>query len=115
MKRFVPIAVFLLALGYLAGRATAPGATVAAQGRGGEQQGPPAPKLETGKAFVISMDDIKARFPPADKTGKVAPSTVSTNLGWNPVYSLVVMRRPYFDPPQKSTPSSKPTRLQKTE
>ena len=113
MKRFVPVGLLCLAVGFLAGYATSPPTAVAAQGQaaqgrgaqgetGGLALGPAAARIQDGKAYVISMDDVKKRFPPADKAGNVAPSNISTNLGWDPMYSLVVMRRPYMDPPVKS-------------
>lgn len=113
MKRFIPIGLLCLAVGFLAGYATSPHTSLAAQGQtvqgqaaqaetGGLALGPAAARIQDGKAYVISMDDVKQKFPPADKTGKIAPSNISTNLGWDPIYSLVVMRRPYMDPPVKS-------------
>ncbi len=63
---------------------------------------PAQARLQDGHSFVISRDEVLKNFPPADKSGKVAPTTMSTTLGWDPVYSLVVMRRPYMDPPIKS-------------
>ena len=113
MKRFIPSGLLCLAVGFLIGYAMSPRTTVAAQappaqGRAGQAElgglvpGPATSRIQDGKAYVISADDVKQKFPPADKTGKVAASTLSTNLGWDPVYSLVVMRRPYMDPPVKS-------------
>jgi len=113
MKRFIPSGLLCLAVGFLIGYAMSPRTTVAAQappaqGRAGQAElgglvpGPATSRIQDGKAYVISADDVKQKFPPADKTGKVAASTISTNLGWDPVYSLVVMRRPYMDPPVKS-------------
>lgn len=68
---------------------------------------PAEARIEDGKAYVISIDDVKKKFPPADKSGKIAPSKISSNLGWDPVYSLVVMQRPYMDPPIKSPNTGK--------
>jgi len=115
MKRFIVLGLFCMGLGFLAGHAMNP-RTVAAQEEGSQSQGqavkeregtmlidrPAKGQIEDGKAYVISMDDVKKNFPPADKSGKVAPSAMSTTLGWDPVYSLVVMRRPYLDPAVKS-------------
>lgn len=108
MKRSILVGLFCLAVGFLAGHAMNP-RTVAAQEGGGAEGaargmslGPAASRIHDGKAYVISMDDVKKNFPSADKTGKVPPSSMSSNLGWDPVYSLVVMRRPYMDPPVKS-------------
>jgi mannose-6-phosphate isomerase-like protein (cupin superfamily) len=105
MKRLLLMALLCLAVGFLAGHAMNPSTVAAQEGAQGEARGMslgPAARIHDGKAYVISADDVKQKFPPADKSGKVAPSSISTNLGWDPVYSLVVMRRPYMDPAVKS-------------
>ena len=109
MKRSLLIGVLCLAAGYLAGNWTNL-RTVAAQEQaaprervGGMLYDKPAEaRLEDGKSFVIYRDEVLKNFPAADKTGKVAPTSLNTTLGWDPIYSLVVMRRPYMDPPVKS-------------
>jgi len=107
MKRIILVGSLCLAVGFGAGYLMNPHPVVAqAQGAqaevGGLSLGPADSRIQDGKAYVISADDVKKKFPPADKTGKVTPSNISTNLGWDPIYSLVVMRRPYMDPPVKS-------------
>jgi len=110
MKRTILIGSLCLAAGLVAGYTINPrpasAQEPAASGAvGGLSLGPAESRIQDGHAYVISMDDVKKKFPPADKTGKVAPSNISTNLGWDPIYSLVVMRRPYMDPPVKSANS----------
>jgi len=107
MKRMIWVGVFCLAVGFGAGYVTNPRTAMAQEGAGngevgGLSLGPEASRIHDGKAYVITAEDVLKKFPPADKSGKVAPSNISTNLGWDPIYSLVVMRRPYMDPPVKS-------------
>src|SRR5438309_1770396 len=89
MKRFIAFGLFCLAVGFLAGYAMSP-QTMAAQAppaqsqagqaeTGGLTLGPAASRIQDGKAYVISIDDVKQKFPSADKTGKVAASNISTN------------------------------------
>lgn len=105
-KRLLPVGFLCLAFGFLAGYAAAPRTTVAAQAppaeRGGLGPGPVETRIQDGKAYVISIDDLKQKFPPADRTGKIPPSTVSPDLGWDPVFSLALLRSPYLDPAVKS-------------
>jgi mannose-6-phosphate isomerase-like protein (cupin superfamily) len=105
MNRLFLVGLFCLAIGFVAGHAMNPRTVAAQEGGGGPKGmslGPAASRIQDGKAYVISADDVKQKFPAADKNGKVPPSNISSNLGWDPVYSLVVMRRPYMDPPVKS-------------
>ena len=120
MKRLILVGLSCLVIGFLADHAMNPRA-VAAQEEGGQGQGgkdrigtmlfdrPAEARIEDGKAYVISLDDVKKNFPPADQNGKITPSNILTNLGWDPVYSLVVMRRPYLDPAVKSRNSGEMT------
>jgi mannose-6-phosphate isomerase-like protein (cupin superfamily) len=106
MKRVIPFGLICVAAGFLGGYVTSQRSVVIAQGgdsykRSGLGPGPAASRFQDGKAYVILRDDVLKKFPPADKAGKVAEGGPSSNLGWDPVYSLVVMRRPYMDPPQK--------------
>src|SRR5262245_18923013 len=108
MKRAIQFGLFCVAVGFLGGYIASQQSVVTAQGGGSDQYkrsglgpGPQASRFQDGKAFVISRDDILKKYPAADKTGKVAEGGPSSNLGCDPVYSLVVLRRPYFDPPQK--------------
>jgi hypothetical protein len=110
MKRAIGIGLLCLAVGFAAGYALNPRPVAAqAPGTGGDvgglSLGPKESRIQDGKAYVIFRDDVLKKFPPADKTGKVAPTNESTTLGWDPIYSLVVMRRPYMDPPVKSANS----------
>jgi mannose-6-phosphate isomerase-like protein (cupin superfamily) len=109
MKRSIVVGLFCTTVGFAAGYVMNP-RPVAAQNpaSNAERAGgmlfdhPTEARLQDGKAFVIARDKVVKDFPAADKTGKVAPTTLNTTMGWDPVYSLVVMRRPYMDPPIKS-------------
>jgi mannose-6-phosphate isomerase-like protein (cupin superfamily) len=109
MKREIGVGLICLVVGFL-GHYAMNLRTVAAQEQEAKSDRmgsmlvdrPAEARIEDGKAYVISMDDVKKKFPPADKTGKIAPSNLSRNLGWDPVYTLVVMQRPYLDPPVTS-------------
>ena len=113
MKRVIPFGLICVAAGFLGGYVTSQSSVVTAQGRGGPGAdgykrsglgpGPGASRFQDGKAYVILRDDVLKKYPAADKTGKVAEGGPSSNLGWDPVYSLVVMRRPYMDPPVKNS------------
>jgi len=109
MKGRIRFGVICVVVGFLVGYMTSSQPTLTAQGgdggvkRTGLGPGPAASRFVDGNAFVIMRDEVVKKFPAADKTGKVAEGGPSTNLGWDPVYSLVVMRRPYFDPPQKNS------------
>jgi len=106
VKRVIPFGVLCLAIGFLAGIASAPRNIAAAQSappeRGGLGPGPAATRIADGHAYIIAIDDLKQKFPPADQSGRLAPSTNSPDLGWDPVYSLSLLRSPYLDPPVKS-------------
>jgi mannose-6-phosphate isomerase-like protein (cupin superfamily) len=110
VKRLVmlgcPFGLLCLLTGFILGYAAVPRTTVEAQGqpaeRGGLGPGPAASRIHDGNAYVISLDDLKQKFPPADKTGKLPSSSSSPDLGWDPVYSLALLRSTYLDPAVKS-------------
>lgn len=108
MKRIVLVGSLCVIFGFLAGSATNLRSVGAQEQTTKERAGgmlydkPAQARLEDGKSFVIYRDEVLKMFPPADKTGKVEPTSANSTLGWDPIYSLVVMRRPYMDPPIKS-------------
>jgi mannose-6-phosphate isomerase-like protein (cupin superfamily) len=109
VRHLVPFGLLCIAGGFVAGYAASPRTAVAAQGqpapaaeRGGSIPGPAASRIQDGHAYVISADELRQKFPPADATGHVAPSSASPDLGWDPVYSLALLRSTYFEPAVKS-------------
>lgn len=108
MKRLVLVGSLCLVCGFLAGYAMNLRPVAAQEQTSKERVGgmlydkPAEARLTDGKSFVIYRDEVLKQFPSADKSGKVPPSGANRTLGWDPIYSLVVMRRPYMDPPVKS-------------
>src|SRR5207237_1018374 len=101
MKRIIVVGMLCVAAGFAAGYVMNPRPVAAqnpasnAERAGGMLFDQPAQaRLQDGKAFVIPRDEVLKNFPPADKAGKVPATTLNTTMGWDPVYSLVVMRRP---------------------
>ena len=99
------ITVPLLCAGcFVAGLAVSPHLRVSAQ----EGASASAPTAIDGKGLFFSSEDLKKRFPMADKTGKFSndpdQATAKTNnqLAWEPTYRFTYQRRQYFDPAQKN-------------
>lgn len=78
--------------------------TIADLVHNGLAQGRATSRAQDGKAYVIAVADLKQKFPPADAAGNLTPpnSSPPTDLGWDPVYSLTLVRWPYRNPPVKS-------------
>lgn len=108
MKRLILVGSLCVAVGFLAGYGMNLRSVAAQEQAPKERVGgmlydrPVQARLEDGKSFVIHRDEVLKNFPMADKAGKIAPTGLNSTLGWDPIYSLVVMRRPYMDPPIKS-------------
>ena len=86
MHRFIPV-VLLSSASYLAGYATSPRATAAAQGQGGQT----FPPVVEGKGMYWSIDDLTK-----------AHRGAQLSLPRTPIYRMNVNRRLHHDKPQPS-------------
>ena len=93
------------------GCSVSPRLQVAAQGRPGAPlaaPNSPGPMAQDGKGLYFSSEELKKRFPPADKAGNFTadpdPATAKTqnNLAWEPTYRFTLQRRQYMEPARKN-------------